>query len=125
MTCGRILKSVAAGRILYDPANGAACLSALAAGALTAADCEAGQSSLQPGAALWLALVPQVPLGGACSTITPDTAAIECADGGYCDEGGVSYSCAEHMSAVFGRGRVLRVEWATVQTRNYVQCRHT
>ena len=94
MTCGRILKSVVAGRILYDPANGAACLSALVAGALTAADCEAGQSSSSLGPPCGLALVPQVPLGGACSTITPDTAAIECADGGYCDEGGVSYSCA-------------------------------
>ncbi|HJX66921.1 MAG TPA: hypothetical protein VJ860_23565, partial [Polyangia bacterium] len=93
MTCGRILKSVAAGRILYDLANGAACLSALAAGALTAADCEAGQSSSSLGPPCGLAFVPQVPLGGACSTITPDTAAIECADGGYCDEGGVSYSC--------------------------------
>ncbi|GEM_PF-4564358 len=91
-TCGRILKSVDAGRILYDPARGAACLSALAAWTPTAADCEAGHSS-SLGPPCGLAFVPQVPLGGACSTITPDTAAIECADGGYCDEGGVSYSC--------------------------------
>lgn len=93
MTCGRILKSVAAGRVLYDPAAGAACLSALAAWTPTAADCEAGQSSSSLGPPCGLALVPQVPLGGACSIITPDTAAIECADGGYCDEGGVSNSC--------------------------------
>jgi hypothetical protein len=93
MTCGRILKSVAAGRVLYDPANGAACLSALAAWTPTAADCKAGQSSSGLGPPCGLAFVPQVPLGGACSIITPDTAAIECAGGGYCDEGGVSYSC--------------------------------
>ena len=92
IVCKPILQSVATGRIVYDPASGAACLSLLAAlGPPKVAYCT--PSDTPPGACAF-ALVPQVPLAGACSAINPDYGMTECAGGGYCDEGGVLYSCS-------------------------------
>jgi len=88
----RVLKSIAAGRIQYDRAHGAACLAELAAGPLTVADC---QSNLFPASAsdCQLALVAQVPPGGACTVVDPDVPSDECVGGGYCDDGGDLYAC--------------------------------
>jgi len=87
--CKRILKSVAAGRMQYDPTRGATCLSAMAA----VTGCPLPTNPDWPESDCQFALVPQVPLGGTCTIISPDFWSAECV-AGYCDEGGVSFSCS-------------------------------
>jgi hypothetical protein len=92
VVCKPILQSVGTGHIVYDRASGATCLSELAAvWPPTAAFC--ASSDTPPGDCA-SALVPQVPLAGACATIDPDYGINECAGGGYCDEGSVLYACS-------------------------------
>jgi hypothetical protein len=86
--CQRFQGNIAAGRLAFDGAHGAACLQEVSTAVMVCG----GSTSMQDFSDCQQTVMPLVPVGGTCTSFYIVSIGEQCKDGAYCKEG-PSYAC--------------------------------